>query len=215
VIVSPEDLPNLSVLHHPLIRHKLTRMRRKDTDTRDFRRLLNEIAALMTFHACSDMPTEAVRIETPLEEMDGERIQGPITLVPILRAGLGMTEGILSVLSEARVGHIGLYRDEDSLKPVPYYVKLPDTVADGPVLLVDPMVATGNSACHAITELKQAGCSQITLVCLVCAPEGIRCLNQQHPDVPVFTASLDRQLNDKGYILPGLGDAGDRIFGTH
>ena len=215
MIVPSEDLPNLHVFDHPLIRHKLTRMRRKETDAREFRRLLDEIAALMTFQVCSDMPTETVRIETPLEEMDGERILGPVTLVPILRAGLGMTEGISSVLSEARIGHIGLYRDEQTLEPVSYYFKLPDQVAQGPVLLVDPMIATGNSAAHALNELKRVGCTQITMVCLVCAPEGIRTLNEQHPDIRIYAAALDRQLNDQGYILPGLGDAGDRIFGTH
>jgi uracil phosphoribosyltransferase len=147
--------------------------------------------------------------------MDGERILGPVTLVPILRAGLGMTEGISSVLSEARIGHIGLYRDEQTLEPVSYYFKLPDDVEKGPVLLVDPMIATGNSAAHALNELKRVGCTQITMVCLVCAPEGIRTLYEQHPDIRIYAAALDRQLNDQGYILPGLGDAGDRIFGTH
>jgi len=210
-----DDFPNLLEFQHPLIRDKLTRARNEDTPSGDFRRLINEIAGLMTFGICADLPLAELEISTPLESMTGARLEGPVTLVPILRAGLGMTDGILQLLPEARVGHIGLYRDEELLKPVTYYCKLPDRTADGTVLVVDPMVATGGSAAHAITLLKEQGCDNVKLVCIVAAPSGVSTLFEAHPDVPVFCATLDRELNDRGYILPGLGDAGDRLFGTN
>lgn len=206
--------PNLRVFDHPLIQTKLTRLRNKATVTGDFRRLLNEIAALMTFEISRDFPTREVVVETPLERTVGRVLSRPVTLVPILRAGAGMTDGILGLIPEARVGHIGIYRNESSLEPVAYYAKFPPDMAEGPVLLVDPMLATGGSATHAVGELKQRGCRDVKMMCLVCAPPGVERLRAHHPDVVVYTASLDRQLNERGYILPGLGDAGDRIFGT-
>ncbi len=208
------DFENLRVFGHPLIQLKLTRARDRHTPHLEFRRLLNEIAGLMTYEVSRGFPTRDVDVETPLERTTGTVLAKPVTLVPILRAGIGMTEGILNVMSEARVGHIGIYRDEQSLQPVAYYAKFPPDIADGPVLLIDPMLATGGSAIHAAGELKRRGCRDIRLICLVCAPEGVRALADAHPDLPIFTAALDRQLNEKGYILPGLGDAGDRIFGT-
>jgi uracil phosphoribosyltransferase len=209
-----EQFNNLFVFDHPLIQHKLSIARQRHTSSQDFRRLLNEIAGLMTFELSRDLPTRRIEIETPLEKMEGVRIAAPVTLVPILRAGIGMTDGILSVMPEARVGHIGIYRDEKSLRPIAYYAKFPKDVAQGPVLLVDPMLATGGSAVHAAGELKRRGVTDIRLICLVAAPEGVARMLDAHPDVRVFTAGLDRQLDDRGFILPGLGDAGDRIFGT-
>ena len=209
-----ERFTNLFVFEHPLIQHKLSIARNRDTTSQDFRRLLNEIAGLMTFELSRDLTTCSIDIETPLEKTQGVRIATPVTLVPILRAGIGMTDGILAVMPEARIGHIGIYRDERSLQPVAYYAKYPVDMARGPVLLVDPMLATGGSAVHAAGELKKRGCTDIRLICLVAAPEGVERMLTHHPDVRVFTAGLDRQLNDRGYILPGLGDAGDRIFGT-
>lgn len=208
------DFENLRLFEHPLIQEKLTRARDKHTTTREFRRLLNEIAGLMTFEVSRSFPIKTIEIETPLERTKGIVISHPITLVPILRAGVGMTDGILALIPEARVGHIGLYREESTLQPVAYYCKLPPDIANGPVLLIDPMLATGGSACHAITELKNRGCSDIKMICLVCAPEGVQHVLDNHPDVVIYAAALDRQLNEHGYILPGLGDAGDRIFGT-
>lgn len=210
----PSDHHNLRVFDHPLIQTKLTRLRDRATVTGDFRRLLNEVAALMTFEISRDFPTKEVAVDTPLERTVGRALSRPVTLVPILRAGVGMTDGILALIPEARVGHIGIYRDESSLEPVAYYAKFPPDMAQGPVLLVDPMLATGGSATHAVGELKKRGCRDIKMVCLVCAPPGVMRLGEHHPDVVVYTASLDRQLNERGYILPGLGDAGDRIFGT-
>jgi len=209
-----EQFANLHLFDHPLIQHKLTIARKRTTSSQDFRRLLNEIAGLMTFELSRDLPTCAMEVETPLEKTQGVRMAAPITLVPILRAGIGMTDGILSVMPEARVGHIGIYRDERSLKPIAYYAKYPPDISAGPVLLVDPMLATGGSAVYAAGELKRRGVHDICLICLVAAPEGVARMLDHHPDVRVFTASLDRELNEKGYILPGLGDAGDRIFGT-
>jgi uracil phosphoribosyltransferase len=208
------DFENLRLFEHPLIQEKLSRAREKRTTTREFRRLLNEIAGLMTFEVSRHFPTKKIDIDTPLERTSGEIISHPITLVPILRAGVGMTDGILALVPEARVGHMGIYRDEATLQPVSYYAKLPADVGGGPVLLIDPMLATGGSACHAISELKARGCEDIKMICLVCAPEGVQRVLDDHPDVIIYAAALDRQLNDKGYILPGLGDAGDRIFGT-
>jgi uracil phosphoribosyltransferase len=208
------DFENLRLFEHPLIQEKLTRARDKRTTTREFRRLLNEIAGLMTFEVSRNFPTKTIDITTPMEPATGQIIAQPITLVPILRAGVGMTDGILALVPEARVGHLGLYRDETSLLPISYYAKFPPDISNGPVLLIDPMLATGGSACHAIAELKQRGCEDIKMICLVCAPEGVQRVLDDHPDVIIYAAALDRCLNDRGYILPGLGDAGDRIFGT-
>jgi uracil phosphoribosyltransferase len=214
MIVPHREHPNLRLFEHPLVAHKLTRVRDRSTSSAEFRRLLNEIAGLMTFGISADLPTEEVALETPMEATRGVRIRGPVTLVPILRAGLGMTDGILALFPEARVGHVGLYRDETDLVPVPYYLKLPADVAQGPVLIVDPMLATGGSAAHAAGQLKARGCRTLSFVCLVCAPPGVERMRARHPDVPIYAAALDRQLDARGFILPGLGDAGDRIFGT-
>ena len=204
----------LTVLDHPLIRHKLALLRDARTTSRDFRELVGEIAALMTFEATRDLPTEPVEVVTPLETTQGEQVVGRIALVPILRAGLGMVDGIQRLIPAARVGHIGLYRDHDTLQPVSYYFKVPTPVADHRFLILDPMLATGGSAAEAAERLKEAGARDIALLCLVAAPEGVEAFTARHPDVPIFAAALDRELNAEGYILPGLGDAGDRIFGT-
>lgn len=208
------DHPSLRVFDHPLVQEKLTRARDRDTGHAEFRHLLNEVAGLMTFEVSRSFPTMPVEIDTPMERMTGAVISRPVTVVPILRAGIGMTDGVLAIMPEARVGHIGVYRDESSLNPIAYYAKFPPDVADGPVLLVDPMLATGGSAVHAVGELKRRRCEDIKLICLVAAPEGVMRMYEAHPDVLVYTAALDRELNEQGYILPGLGDAGDRIFGT-
>ena len=209
------DFPNLTVLSHPLIQHKLTLLRDKRTPTKDFKQLVNEIAMLMAYEVTQDLPLEAVEIETPLERMRGAQVAGKkLTLVPILRAGLGMVEGIAQLIPSARVGHIGLYRDHDTLEPVDYYFKIPSGEHDRAFFLLDPMLATGGSAVAAVSALKKAGAQRVRFMCLVAAPEGVRRMHQGHPDVPVYAAALDRELNSKGYILPGLGDAGDRLFGT-
>jgi uracil phosphoribosyltransferase len=206
---------NLTVLAHPLIQHKITLLRDKRTPTRDFKQLVNEIAMLMAYEVTKDLPVEPVAIETPLERTQGHQVAGKkLTLVPILRAGLGMVEGIAQLIPSARVGHIGLYRDHDTLAPVDYYFKIPSGEHDRDFFVLDPMLATGGSAVAAVTALKRAGAQRIRFLCLVSAPEGVRRMLDAHPDVPVYTAALDRALNDKGYILPGLGDAGDRLFGT-
>jgi uracil phosphoribosyltransferase len=207
---------NLTVLDHPLVRHKLTLLRDRRTGSRDFKQLVNEIAMLMAYEVTKDLPTEPVAIETPLETMNGAQVSGKkVTLVPILRAGLGMVEGIAQLIPSARVGHIGLYRDHDTLEPVDYYFKIPaGDEHDRTFFVLDPMLATGGSATAAIAALKKAGARRLRLICLVAAPEGVQAMLAQHPDVPVFAAALDRELNAKGYILPGLGDAGDRLFGT-
>ncbi|MDP6478876.1 MAG: uracil phosphoribosyltransferase [Phycisphaerales bacterium] len=208
------DHPNLQVLEHPLIQDKLARIRDRETDAGHFRSLVSEVAGLMVFQASRDLPTRTERVQTPLETVQAFRLAAPVTIVPILRAGIGLADGVMSLMPEARVGHIGLYRDEDSLEPVSYYCKLPDDVAEGPVFLVDPMLATGGSAAAAVKVLREHGCEDIRLICLVVAPEGVKTMSEADPRVPIFTAALDRQLNDLGYILPGLGDAGDRMFGT-
>lgn len=208
------DFENLRIFEHPLIQQKLSKARDCHTPPMEFRRLLNEIAGLMTFEISRSFPTTQVEIQTPLEKTAGIVLSQPVTLVPILRAGIGMTEGILSLIPEARVAHVGIYRDERSLLPVAYYSKYPGDIAAGPVLIVDPMLATGGSACHAVAELKLRNCTDIQLVCLVAAPEGVQRMLDTHPEVTVHVAALDRELNDRGYIMPGLGDAGDRIFGT-
>jgi len=207
--------PNLTVLDHPLIQHKVTLLRDRGTSTRDFKQLVNEIATLMAYEVTKDLPTEPVTVETPLERMEGRQVAGKkLTLVPILRAGLGMVDGIAQLIPSARVGHIGLYRDHATLEPVDYYFKIPGGEEARDFFVLDPMLATGGSAVAAVSALKQAGARRIRFLCLVAAPEGVTRLLNAHPDVPVFAAALDRELNADGYILPGLGDAGDRLFGT-
>jgi uracil phosphoribosyltransferase len=205
----------VTVVTHPLVQHKLTLMRRKDASTSTFRTLLNELSMLMAYEVTRDMPVQLVDIDTPLEAMQAPMIDGKkLVLVSILRAGNGILEGMLSVVPGARVGHIGLYRDPQTLQAVEYYFKMPQDMQARDVLVVDPMLATGNSAAAAISRLKQLKPRSIKFVCLLTCPEGIAALQKAHPDVPIFTAAIDRQLNEHGYILPGLGDAGDRIFGT-
>ncbi|MBY4596116.1 uracil phosphoribosyltransferase [Ottowia caeni] len=200
---------------HPLVQHKLTLMRMKSASTNSFRRLLNELAALMAYEVTRDMPVADVEIETPLETMLSPMIDGKkLTFVSILRAGNGMMDGLLSVVPNARVGHVGLYRDPQTLQAVEYYFKMPTGMNERDVIVVDPMLATGNSAAAAVTKIKSTGPRSIKFLCLLAAPEGIRTLQAAHPDVPIYTAAIDRGLNDHGYIVPGLGDAGDRIFGT-
>jgi uracil phosphoribosyltransferase len=208
-------LPNLTVVSHPLIQHKLSWMRSKDTGTDSFRQLLREVSLLLAYEATRALPTELMHIDTPLMPMDTPVISGKkLCLVSILRAGNGMLDGFLDILPLARVGHIGLYRDPQTLQPVEYYFKVPSDVAERQALLVDPMLATGHSAAAAVARLKAAGCKHITLVCLLAAPEGVAFMHEAHPDVPVFSAALDTGLNEHGYIVPGLGDAGDRLYGT-
>jgi uracil phosphoribosyltransferase len=208
------DLKNVILIEHPVIQTKLTELRDKNADHRKFRTLLDEIASLMTYEVTRDWPTRPMPVQTPLEQMMGRHLAREVTLVPVLRAGLGMTEGVLRILPDARMGHLGIQRDEKTLEAVPYYQKLPPDIADTEVLLIDPMLATGASGTASITFLKRAGVKSVKFVCLVAAPEGIENLHRVHPEVLIYCAAIDRQLNDKGYILPGLGDAGDRIFGT-
>ena len=206
---------NVHVLDHPLVQHKLTLMRRKDASTNSFRRLLNELSSLMAYEVTRDMPMQDIEIETPLETMTAKVIDGKkLVLVSILRAGNGILEGMLNVVPGARVGHIGLYRDPKTLTAVEYYFKMPSEMQDRDIIVVDPMLATGNSAVAAVERLKETRPKSIKFVCLLAAPEGVATLQAAHPDVPIYTAAIDRELNDHGYILPGLGDAGDRIFGT-
>jgi len=206
---------NVKIINHPVIEHKLTRLRMKNTQTTEFRNIVTEISSLMAYEITRDFELEDIEIETPITKMTAKRIAGKKTaIVPILRAGLGMVEGILRIMPLAKIGHVGLYRDEETLEPVTYFSKLPDEMDERVTLLVDPMLATGGSAVAAIDILKKAGSKSIKLVCLVGCPEGVREVNKHHPDVEVFLASLDEKLNEKGYITPGLGDAGDRIFGT-
>ncbi|GAB4167679.1 MAG: uracil phosphoribosyltransferase [Calditrichia bacterium] len=205
---------NLNIIQHPLLQVKLTRLRDKNTTRQIFRRTLSEIAMLMTYDITRHLPVHKIEVETPLEKTDGLKVSKDITLVPILRAGLGMIDGILELVPNARVGHIGVYRDKETLKPVEYYLKLPENVEKTFVILVDPMLATGGSAIAAIEILKEKGINELNFLCLVAAPEGVKAVHDKFPDVKIFTAALDRQLNDHGYILPGLGDAGDRLFGT-
>ncbi len=207
--------PLVTVLTHPLVQHKLTLLRRKETATADFRQIAREISLLMAYEITRDLPIEQVPIETPLEPMDAPFLSGKkLCFVPILRAGTGILDGMLDLVPSARVGHIGLYRDPDTLIPVEYYLKLPDDLPDRLVILVDPMLATGHSAAAALTRLRQAGATQLRFVCLLASPEGLAVLAADHPDVPVYTAAIDRQLDEHGYIRPGLGDAGDRLYGT-
>ena len=211
----PTDHANVTVLDHPLVQHKLTLLRARDTAVADFRRIAREISLLMCYEVTRGLPLEAVPIETPLEPMMGRMISGKkLCLVSILRAGNGILEGMLDAVPSARVGHIGLYRDPATLQPVEYYLKLPEDIAERQVIVVDPMLATGHSAAAAVGRLKAAGAAQISFVCLIAAPEGLAVLTGAHPDVPVFTCAIDRCLDEHGYIRPGLGDAGDRLFGT-
>jgi uracil phosphoribosyltransferase len=205
----------LTVVSHPLVQHKLSYLRDKHTPTVHFRKLANEVTLLLTYEATKDFPTEPVEIETPLETMVAERIAGKkVAVCPVLRAGVGMLDGVLSLVSSARVGFLGMYRDEATLEPVEYYVKLPADLAERDVIVLDPMLATGGSSAAAIAKVKEAGAKSVMLVCLVAAPEGIEHLHGQHPDVHIVTASVDRGLNEHGFIVPGLGDAGDRLYGT-
>ena len=205
----------LTVVSHPLVQHKLSYLRDRETPTVHFRKLANEVTLLLTYEATKDLPTEHVEIETPLEQMVAERISGKkVAVCPVLRAGVGMLDGVLSLVSSARVGFIGLYRDEETLQPVEYFVKLPGELDQRDVIVLDPMLATGNSSVAAIETVKKAGARSVMLVCLVAAPEGVEHVHQEHPDVQIVTAAVDRGLNEKGFIVPGLGDAGDRLYGT-
>ena len=208
------SFPNVILIDHPVIQTKLTELRDYTTDHRKFRALLDEIAGLMVYEVTRDWPTMPKVVQTPLERMTGRVLARQVTLVPILRAGLGMADGVLKLLPDARMGHLGVYRNEATLEPVSYYHKLPPDIAETEVLLIDPMLATGGSGSAAVSFLKKAGVTNMRFVCLVAAPEGIAALHAHHPEVPIYCAAIDRQLNEKGYILPGLGDAGDRIFGT-
>ena len=208
-------MSQLHVIDHPLIQHKLTIMRSKNTSSKDFRELLDEISMLMGYEITRDLPLEDVEITTPIQKSTFKRIAGKkLAIVPILRAGLGMVDGLLRLVPVARVGHIGLYRDPDTHEPIEYYCKMPPDINERLVIIVDPMLATGGSAADAITMVKQRGAKNIKLMCLVSAPEGVKRVMDAHPDVDIYTASLDEKLNDHAYIVPGLGDAGDRIFGT-
>ena len=205
----------LTVVSHPLVQHKLSYLRDKETPTVHFRKLANEVTLLLTYEATKDFPTEEVEIETPLETMAAQRISGKkVAVCPVLRAGVGMLDGVLSLVSSARVGFLGMYRDEETLQPVEYYVKLPGDLEQRDAIVLDPMLATGNSSTAAIETVKKAGARSVILVCLVAAPEGIEHLHRDHPDVHIVTAAVDRGLNERGFIVPGLGDAGDRLYGT-
>ena len=207
-------MENVFLIDHPVVQTKLTELRDYTTDHRKFRALLDEIAGLMVYEVTRDWPTTPRPVQTPLERITGKVLSRQVTLVPILRAGLGMADGVLKLLPDARMGHLGVYRDEESLRPVGYYENVPAGVEDAEVFVVDPMLATGGSATQAIARLKREGARRVTFVCLVAAPEGVKALRTAHPEVPILTAALDRELDENGYIRPGLGDAGDRIFGT-
>ncbi|MDL9998123.1 uracil phosphoribosyltransferase [Variovorax sp. J22P240] len=208
-------MSNVHLVDHPLVQHKLTLMRRKEASTNSFRRLLNEISMLMAYEVTRDMAMQDIEIETPLETMNAKVIDGKkVVLVSILRAGTGILDGMLSVIPGARVGHIGLYRDPKTLTAVEYYFKMPGGMEERDAIVVDPMLATGNSAVAAVERLKELNPKSIKFVCLLTCPEGVKTMQDAHPDVPIYTAAIDRELNSHGYILPGLGDAGDRIFGT-
>jgi uracil phosphoribosyltransferase len=206
---------NVIVVRHPLVQHKLGLLRDKTTPTQVFRQLVDELTLLLTYEATKDMATEESEIETPLERTSVQRISGKkVAVCPILRAGVGMLDGVLSLISGARVGFIGLYRNEETLEPVEYYVKLPQDIAQRDVILLDPMLATGNSTAAAVATVKQVGAQSIRLIAIIAAPEGIERLQSEHPDVAIVVAAIDRELNERGYIVPGLGDAGDRLYGT-
>ncbi|HEY1369116.1 MAG TPA: uracil phosphoribosyltransferase [Gaiellaceae bacterium] len=205
----------LTVVTHPLVQHKLSYLRDRTTPTVHFRKLVNEVTLLLTYEATKDFPTEPVEIDTPLERMTAQRISGKkVAVCPVLRAGMGMLDGVLSLVSSARVGFIGLYRDEETLEPVEYYVKLPVDLDQRDAIVLDPMLATGNSSTAAIASVKEAGAQSVTLVCLVAAPPGIEHVHTEHPDVHIVCAAIDRGLDEHGFIVPGLGDAGDRLYGT-
>jgi uracil phosphoribosyltransferase len=209
-------MSELTVFDHPLIQHKLTIIRRKDVGTKEFREIVDEIASLMAYEVTRSLPVEDVEIETPVAKTTQKQLAGKkLAIVPILRAGLGMVDGIMKLIPAARIGHIGMYRDEETLEPVEYFVKLPEDIDQRDVLLVDPMLATGGSANMAIDALKKRGATKIKLITLVSAPEGVKAVQDENPDVDIYTAGLDEGLNEHGYIIPGLGDAGDRLFGTH
>ena len=215
ITLDPAVRAHVTLVDHPLVQHKLTLMRKKEASTSSFRRLLNELASLMVYEVCRDLPMQEVQIDTPLETMTSKVIDGKkLVFASILRAGNGILDGMLSVVPGARVGHIGLYRDPKTLQAVEYYFKMPKTMEERDVIVVDPMLATGNSAAAAVARLKQCKPRSIKFLCLLTCPEGITAMYKEHPDVPIYTAAIDRELNDHGYILPGLGDAGDRIFGT-
>lgn len=208
-------MSQLHVINHPMVQHKLTIMRNKETGSKDFRELLKEIALLMGYELTRDLPLEDIEIETPICKTVAKRISGrKLAIVPILRAGMGMVEGLQTLVPVAKVGHIGLYRDEETHNPVVYFCKLPEDINDRLVIVTDPMLATGGSACDALSMLKERGCNNIRLMCLVGAPEGIERVRREHPDVDIYLAAVDERLNEAAYIVPGLGDAGDRIFGT-
>ena len=210
-----KEYKNVHILDHPLIRHKLAIIRNKNTDTKQFREIIGELATLMAYESFKDVPTQEIEVETPLEKTTQTVVkENSVAIVPILRAGLGMVDGILSLFPAAKVGHIGLYRDEETLEPHEYYCKLPKNIENKVVMVVDPMLATGGSACDAIMLLKKRGCKKIKLMSIIAAPVGVEKVAEAHPDVEIYVSTLDRCLNENGYILPGLGDAGDRIFGT-
>jgi uracil phosphoribosyltransferase len=210
--VTPEGV---TVVTHPLVQHKLSYLRDKETPTVHFRKLVNEVTLLLTYEATKDFPTEDVEIETPLEKMTVQKISGKkVAVCPVLRAGVGMLDGVLSLVSSARVGFIGMYRDEETLQPVEYFIKLPNDLAERDAIVLDPMLATGRSSAAAVNSVKGAGAKSVVLVCLVAAPEGIEHMRSEHPDVEIVCAAIDRGLDDNGFIVPGLGDAGDRLYGT-
>ena len=208
-------MSKVHVIDHPMVQHKLTIMRDKETGPKDFRQLLNEISLLMGYEITREIPLEEIEIETPIRKTTAKRVSGrKMAIIPILRAGLGMVDGLLNLVPVAKVGHIGLYRNEKTHEPVVYYCKLPEDINDRFVIVTDPMLATGGSSCDALQMLKDRGCTNIKLMCLVAAPEGIRKVQEAHPDVDIYVAAIDERLNENAYIVPGLGDAGDRIFGT-
>lgn len=209
-----QQFPNVIIFDHPLIQHKLAFLRDISTSHRPFRALLYQIAGLMVFEATRHFPTREIQVQTPMERTLGRRLAGLVTVVPVLRAGLGMAEGVLEVMPEARVGHLGIVRDESTLQPTTYLKRLPRDLNAGPCLLVDPMLATGGSAAAAIRILREAGATDLRMICLVAAPEGIRRVTEADPSLIIYAAAIDRELNERGYILPGLGDAGDRLYGT-
>jgi len=206
---------NVKILDHPLLQHKLTQIRKEETSTMQFRQMINEIGGLMAYEVTRDLPLEEVEVKTPVTTTKAQVMAGKkMVIVPILRAGLGMVDGILQMIPSARIGHIGIFRDEETLQPHEYFAKFPEKLDQRDIFIVDPMLATGGSAIAAVDAVKKRGGKRIKLICLVGAPEGVKAMNEAHPDVPIYLAALDEKLNEKGYIVPGLGDAGDRIFGT-
>ena len=209
------EFKNVTVINHPLVQHKLSLLRDKNTGTRDFRMLLQELSTLMAYEVTRDLPLDDVTIDTPITTMTARMLVScKLGVVPILRAGLGMADGIMTLIPTAKMGHIGLYRDPETLQPISYYCKLPPDIADRDIIVVDPMLATGGSACEGIRIVRERGCKTVRLMCLVSVPEGILAVQKAHPDVHIYTAAIDDYLNEHGYIVPGLGDAGDRLFGT-